>query len=133
MALHEERGHEFGSLVLDHELFISPVTLAEVRTFLGMDVLTEARRRTVEAALGAYRVLSIRVENVVDRWVELRTATIRAGTPDDRERRQNDTWIAACALSVNPALPVVTGNLKDFRVLAAANSSLTLIHPDLPL
>jgi predicted nucleic acid-binding protein len=54
----------------------------------------------------------------------------RNGRPDDRERRQNDTWIAACALSVEPPLPIVTGNLRDFAVLAAA-SELTLVHPDL--
>ncbi|MCL2781327.1 MAG: hypothetical protein FWD74_07550 [Actinomycetia bacterium] len=40
------------------------------------------------------------------------------------------SWIAACALSVEPSLPVVTGNLRDFAHLAK-HSPLTVIHPDL--
>jgi predicted nucleic acid-binding protein len=81
-------------------------------------------------ALDEYTVLPVTTSDVVDRWVELRAATIPQASPDDRERRQNDTWIAACALSVSPPLPIVTANLRDFQVLAAV-SALTLIHPDL--
>jgi predicted nucleic acid-binding protein len=60
----------------------------------------------------------------------LQAASIRSTTVDDRERRQNDTWIAACALSIDAAIPVVTGNLRDFTALAGA-SNLTVVHPDL--
>jgi predicted nucleic acid-binding protein len=113
-------------------VYINPVTLAEVRTFLALGVLNRDQSRAVSEALAMYAVLPVVIADVVDRWVELRAATMRVGTADDRERRQNDTWIAACALSVDPPLPIVTGNLEDFRVLAAANNALTLIHPDLP-
>jgi predicted nucleic acid-binding protein len=59
-----------------------------------------------------------------------RSATVRSTSADDRERRQNDTWIAAAALSADPPLPIATGNLRDFQPLADA-SDIRLIHPDL--
>jgi len=43
----------------------------------------------------------------------------------------NDLWTAACALSVNPKLPVVTNNLNDFEVIASHFTDLKLVHPDL--
>jgi predicted nucleic acid-binding protein len=50
---------------------------------------------------------------------------------NDFERRQNDTWIAASALSYDTALPIVTAHLDDFHVLAAADPRMLLVHPDL--
>lgn len=130
IALGEERGEEFAALLVGHELFTSFITVAEVRTFLRMGVLADDRADALGAGLNDYAILPVRIEDVVAEWVELRSVTIAAGTVDDRERRQNDTWIAACALSVEPALPVVTANLRDFNVLAAT-SELKVIHPDL--
>jgi predicted nucleic acid-binding protein len=72
----------------------------------------------------------VNTEELVRRWVALRAATVNNATADDRERRQNDTWIAASALSADPPLPLATGNLRDFRPLADA-SDLKLIHPDI--
>ncbi|WP_158550781.1 PIN domain-containing protein [Geodermatophilus sp. TF02-6] len=43
----------------------------------------------------------------------------------------NDLWIAASALSADPALPLATNNLSDFGKVAA-NFPLRLVHPDLP-
>ena len=131
VALGEGRHEEFAALLVGHELFTSFITSAEVQTFLSMNVLDEERADALRLGLADYALLPVRVEDVVTEWVKLRAATIATGTADDRERRQNDTWIAACALAVEPPLPVVTGNLRDFRVLAAS-SGLTLIHPDLP-
>lgn len=96
-----------------------------------MDVLGTDRADALREGLSDYAPLPIRIDDVVAEWVRLRAATIATGSPDDRERRQNDTWIAACALSVEPPLPVVTGNLRDFTVLAAAGR-LRLVHPDRP-
>lgn len=131
VALGEGRAEEFAALLVGHELFTSFVTVAEVRTFLSMDVLAEDRAEALRKGLADYTPLPTRIDDVVAEWVRLRTATITTGTPDDRERRQNDTWIAACALSVEPPLPVVTGNLRDFDILAS-RSTLTVIHPDRP-
>ncbi len=41
-------------------------------------------------------MLEVRLNDVVTEWVGLRAATMTVGTADDRERRQNDIWIAAC-------------------------------------
>jgi predicted nucleic acid-binding protein len=130
LALGEGRADEFGKLLVGHELFISFVTAAEIRTFLAMNVLSEDGQAALAAALNDYTVLDVNLAEVISEWAKLRSATARSTTPDDRERRQNDTWIAACALSQPVPLPVVTGNLRDFQVLADA-SQLTLIHPDL--
>jgi predicted nucleic acid-binding protein len=43
----------------------------------------------------------------------------------------NDLWIAACALSADPMLPVATNNLSDFGKIAA-DHPLRLVHPDRP-
>jgi predicted nucleic acid-binding protein len=111
-------------------LFISFITLAEVRTLLAMDVLEPDFHKLLTTALDNYTVLPPDTTELVSRWVELRAATVGNTTADDRERRQNDTWIAASALSADPPLPIATGNLRDFQVLADA-SEMKLIHPDL--
>ena len=60
-------------------------------------------------------------------WAELAAAL--ANTPLKGEG-VNDMWIAACALAQNPRpLPVVTGNLADFRKVAA-KFPLVIVHPD---
>src|SRR3984885_7365454 len=130
LALGEGRAEEFGQLLVGHELFISFVTGAEIRTFLAMNVLPDDGQAALAAALNDYALLDVKLADVISEGAKLRSATARSTTPDDRERRQNDTWIAACALSRPDPLPVVTGNLRDFQILADA-SELTLIHPDL--
>lgn len=131
IALEEGRWEEFSALIVGHEAVTSFVAVAEVETFLSMGVLIEERATALRDGLADYRQLTTPIDAVVTQWVKLRSATIQTGTPDDRERRQNDTWIAACALSFDPPLPIVTGNLRDFQVLAAG-SELVLIHRDLP-
>ena len=72
-----------------------------------------------------------------DRCWSIRTSSPRSScvkqelAANDFERRQNDTWIAASALSYDPPLPIVTANLDDFHVLAAADPRMLLVHPDL--
>ena len=130
LALREARAEEFAALLAGRELFISFATLAEVRTFLAMHVLEPDFHELLTKALDNYAVLPVNTEELVRRWVALRAATVNNATADDRERRQNDTWIAASALSADPSLPLATGNLRDFRPLADA-SDLKLIHPDI--
>ena len=141
LALGEGRAEEFGKLLVGQELFISFVTTAEIRTLLAMNVLSAdgqaalaAPAAALAAALSDYTVLDLTLAEVISEWAKLRSSTARSTTPDDRERRQkrrqNDTWIAACAPSQPVPLPVVTGNLRDSQVLADA-SALTVMHPDL--
>lgn len=130
LALHEGRFREFEQLLEGHKVLVSAVTVAEIRTFLEMGILDPENQADLRDVLNDYEVLTVRTEDVIDEWVKLRAATIRLGTADDRERRQNDTWIAACALSVAPPLPIVTGNLRDFRLLAE-HSDLIIVNPDL--
>jgi len=130
IALGEARTEEFSALLAGRELFISFTTLAEVKTFLALGVLEEPRKRALSDALDDYTFLPLDTDKLVNKWVELRAATVSNTTADDRERRQNDTWIAASALSADPPLAIATGNLRDFQPLADA-SDLKLIHPDL--
>jgi len=95
-----------------------------------MNVLQPDFHQLLEEPLSKYALLPTEVGLLVSQWVSLRAATVNGTTADDRERRQNDTWIAASALSTDAPLPTATGNLQDFRVLAAAGE-VTLIHPDL--
>jgi predicted nucleic acid-binding protein len=43
----------------------------------------------------------------------------------------NDQWTAVCALVQDPALPIMTANLADFRKIAEVAPQLQLVHPDL--
>jgi predicted nucleic acid-binding protein len=67
MALQEGRAAEFAALGAGHEGFISPVTLAEVRTFLAMGVLEPDRARVLRGVLASFTVLPIHIQDVVDR------------------------------------------------------------------
>jgi predicted nucleic acid-binding protein len=125
------RADDFGPLLVGHELFMCFVTVAEIQTFLQMEVLAQERSDALRSALSDYALLEVRLTDVATEWTSLRASSASLGTVDDRERRQNDTWIAACALSVDPCMPVVTGNLRDFLPLASV-SQLTVVHPDLP-
>lgn len=42
----------------------------------------------------------------------------------------NDLWIAACALTCDPIMPIATGNLKHFRPVSDS-FDIPLIHPSL--
>jgi predicted nucleic acid-binding protein len=130
LALGEARANEFAGLLAGRDLFVSFVSLAEVRTLLAMGVLSAGREAALTDAIGDYATLPIETEALISKWVHLRSATVSNTTADDRERRQNDTWIAASALSADPPLAIATGNLRDFQILATA-SDLKLIHPDL--
>lgn len=104
LALREARAEEFAELLEGRQLFISFVTLAEVRTLLAMNVLEPDLQRLLGESLAKYALLPTEAEALVRGWVSLRSKTAKVTTADDRERRQNDTWIAACALCADPPL-----------------------------
>ena len=90
----------------------------------GGRVCRAARPRATNCSCG------VRLHDVVTKWVALRAASMPTRTVDNRECWQNDTWIAGCALSVEPPTPVVTGNTRDLTALAAV-SNLRVVNPGL--
>lgn len=83
----------------------------------------------MRAALAGYHRLEVVLDDVVQQWAGIRSATRTTLGRKDRERRQNDTWLVACAASVADPPPLVTADLSDMRALAAA-AGLLLVHPD---
>lgn len=59
MALREAHAEEFAALLAGRELFISFITLAEVRTLLAMDVLEPDLHELLKTALDNYTVLPL--------------------------------------------------------------------------
>lgn len=107
---------------------------------LSFAVVAELRAGAIKARWGAKRI--DRQERVLrERYVVLtpndsivrRFAELYAVLGEDRLKRGgvNDQWTAACALAQDPALPIVTANLSDFRKIAEVAPRLQLIHPDL--
>lgn len=129
LALGEGRFQEFAELIRGHELFICFVVEAEIGVLVHLGVLAEDKANSLARAIDDDARLPVDLDEVARQWTARRVAVRTTGTADDRERRQNDTWIAACALAVDPPLPVVTNNLNDFRVLAEL-SQLQVVHPD---
>ncbi len=80
-------------------------------------------------ALAGYHRLEVVMDDVVERWASIRAAIRTTMGRKDRERRQNDTWLVACAASVADPPPLVTADLSDMRRLADA-AGLRLVHPD---
>lgn len=129
LALEEDRADDFAGLVQGHELFVCFVTVAELETFLRLGVLDADEDAAVRAALAGYHRLEVVLDDVVQQWAGIRSATRTTLGRKDRERRQNDTWLVACAASVADPPPLVTADLSDMRALAAV-AGLLLVHPD---
>jgi predicted nucleic acid-binding protein len=75
LALEEERADEFAALVQGHELFVCFVTVAEIETFLRLGVLNADQDAAVRAALAGYSRLEVVMDDVVERWAVIRSAT----------------------------------------------------------
>ncbi|MGH9086885.1 MAG: hypothetical protein ACRDYZ_02055 [Acidimicrobiales bacterium] len=122
---------EFAALIGTRLRYINFAVLGELVTFTQMSRVAAENRAEMSAALDEdWQVLDEDMESVAWEWARLRSLTRQQLTANDFERRQNDTWIAASALAYDPPLPIVTANLDDFQVLAAAEPRLLLIHPD---
>lgn len=131
IALREGRWEEFSALIGARPRYINFAILGELATFTRMLALAVEKRTAMVAALNDWEVLEEQMGRVAWEWARLRALTRQELTVNDFERRQNDTWIAASALSYDPPLPIVTANLDDFQLLAAADPNILLIHPDL--
>lgn len=80
LALGEARSEQFAALLAGHELFISFTTLAEVKTFLALNVLEAPRKKALQDALDDYSILS---PSRPTSWSApgLRSAQRRSATP----------------------------------------------------
>jgi tRNA(fMet)-specific endonuclease VapC len=112
----------FVPLLRGHVLCLSFATVAELRFGAEHANWGQRRRDGLEAFIRMHVVLP------VDDAVTMHWARIHAAVRDQVD--VNDEWIAACALAQSPALPVVTGNLKHFRAVAAQFPDLRIVHPD---
>jgi predicted nucleic acid-binding protein len=129
LALNEDRSDEFEALIRGHELFVCFVTVAEVETLLRLNVLDAGHQAALATALSGYSRFEVDIDTVVERWADLRAATRSTTSRNDRERRQNDTWLAACAMAVTDPPAIVTADLSDLLPIARA-AGLTIVHPD---
>ncbi len=129
LALNEDRSDEFEALIRGHELFVCFVTVAEVETLLRLNVLDADHQAALATALSGYSRFEVDIDTVVERWADLRAATRSTTGRNDRERRQNDTWLAACAMAVTDPPAIVTADLSDLLPIARA-AGLTIVHPD---
>jgi tRNA(fMet)-specific endonuclease VapC len=121
------RAAEFAPLVEGHVLAVSFATVGEVLALghikgWGDRKIEETLRRT----LRHYVVLPY-TQAVVEAWAPLH-AKLRGHLAG---QGTNDLWTAACALTAEPRLPIVTGNLSDFRTIAGVRTDLRLVHPEL--
>ncbi len=118
-----QRAELYKPLLRDHVLCLSFATVGEL--WAGAEIANwgEQRRDALAAFVRVHVVLP--VDDDVAQW----WARIHAAVRDQVD--VNDEWVAACALAQTPSLPVVTGNLRHFRSIAARFSSLTIVHPDL--
>lgn len=118
-----QRAELYKPLLRDHVLCLSFATVGEL--WAGAEIANwgQQRRDALAAFVRVHVVLP--VDDDVAQW----WARIHAAVRDQVD--VNDEWVAACALAQTPPLPVVTGNLRHFRSIAARFSSLTIVHPDL--
>ena len=103
------------------QVAISFVTLGELTRWATLRNWGTTRRDALAVWLGSRPTLPYS-DDVARRWGEISAHAVRRGRP----RPQNDTWIAACALTFD--LPLATLNVKDFLDFAE-HEGLQLIRP----
>lgn len=121
-----QEGADFLSLVGAREQAISFATYGELLANAHRNRWGERRLKDLHSRLRSFTVLPYN-EAVVELWARMHAKLSghlhRGGA--------NDMWTAACALTMQPQLPVVTNNRKDFETIAAAFSDLRIVHPNL--
>lgn len=108
-------GQAFAPLVAGHELALSFATYGELLANGYRSRWGERRMRDLRARLKGFVVIPYD-ERVVSTWARMHAKLSghlhKGGT--------NDFWTAACALSLNPRLPIVTNNLMTSILLPAS-------------
>lgn len=120
-----DNGNSFKDLTRGHEMAISFATWGELLANVYRLRWGQKRITQLQNQLRAFVVVPYSVQ-VVELWAQMHAKLSghlhKGGT--------NDLWTAACALSVNPKLPIVTNNLTDFRAIANQFTELKIIHPN---
>lgn len=126
-AVHWGRGRrdEFAALIAGHPLampfpVVGELKVGAIRGRLGQRSLNELDR-----ALGVCVVIPSDAR-VVNAWAAMRSKLMN----QLKGEGINDLWIAACCLVHD--LPIVTGNLSDFRTIQRVAPALRIVHPDVP-
>lgn len=122
------RFEEFWPLLRGRLLAVSFASVGELRAGAAKANWGAPRIERQERVLREHYVVLTPTDTVVMQFAEL-----YASLGEDRLSRGgvNDQWTAACALAQNPPLPVVTGNVRDFRKIREVAPALTVVHPDL--
>jgi predicted nucleic acid-binding protein len=122
------RYQDFHPLIDGRVLAVSFAVVAELRAGAIKAGWGAHRRERQERILRQHYVVLTPTDRVVAVFAEL-----YAVLGEDRLKRGgvNDQWTAACALAQDPPMPVITGNLRDFRKIAETAPALALVHPDL--
>jgi predicted nucleic acid-binding protein len=115
----------FAALVRNHPFVLAFATVGELRAGALKAKFGEKRNRKLDRLIKECIVLPA-TDAVVWNYARLH-ARYRDNLKKDGA---NDMWIAACSLAEDPAIPIVTGNLGDYRTLSQ-DFPLRLIHPDL--
>jgi predicted nucleic acid-binding protein len=121
------RAEQFRPFLEGRLLAISFATLGELLAYTYRLSWGRARRETwLERIHRTFVVVPFDIR-VVEVWAPLHRRLHghlhRGGT--------NDLWTAATALAQDPALPIVTNNLSDFRIIDGESPHLVVVHPDL--
>lgn len=118
-------GDAFKDLTRGHEMAISFATWGELLANVHRLRWGQKRITQLQNQLRAFVVVPYSIQ-VVELWAQMYAKLSghlhKGGT--------NDLWTAACALSIDPKLPVVTNNLSDFRAIASQFTELKIIHPN---
>jgi tRNA(fMet)-specific endonuclease VapC len=119
---------QYQPLVQGHELALSFVTVAELRYgAIKNDDWSMERRSRLESIILSYDAILPASDSVCSLWAEIyRSCKGKLSGPG---QGINDMWIAACALAQPEPIPLVTANVKDFVVIAAA-FPLVLVYPE---
>lgn len=120
-----QNGNPFKDLTRGHEMAISFATWGELLANVHRLRWGPKRIAQLQNQLRAFVIVPYSVQ-VVELWAQMHAKLSghlhKGGT--------NDLWTAACALSIDPKLPIVTNNLTDFRAIANQFVELKIIHPN---
>jgi predicted nucleic acid-binding protein len=102
-----------------NQLFLAPITVAELRYGALLAGWGEARRERLEAAIAATTVVPVS-DRFLTTMADLRAACRRIGHPLHDQAHGNDLWIAAAAVHLASALVTADGIFTDVPGLTLA-------------
>ena len=122
----EGKASAFSQLVAGRALAVSFATFGELLAVGHKRAWGPRRLHDLRSRLRSFVVLPYEV-SVVELWAKMHAKL----TGHLHNGGANDMWTAACALAMEPQLPVVTNNLSDFQSIQRIFPELRVVHPDL--